>query len=288
MPSALFQLSASSGITWLAPDVSLAGANILTATPAGASIVARLVDQAGVGTVAWTITSLTLGATAPTITTSISKEASFVVPRNVPAAYILEARVNGGTNPLTGETDPTLVKTLAIKVATPTGAELIAPGETTEAQRAVGWTDAYNRLAALPLVQSLWDAFDGIRFSLWNSFVRQYSETAPPLTTVSTAATGILLYPVGAGWAGSMTVQAVADNGTTTDEAVWKCTFRRPVAGSTSISRAGVDLSASGFANGHTITFTLVSNHIQINVKAGAATATKWAVAVGVVERSIA
>ena len=285
MPSALFQLSPSSEV-WLAPDVSLAGANVLTAAPVSSLITARLADQAGVGTVVWTITSLTLGATAPTITTSVSKEASFVVSRNVPAAYILEARVNGGINPLTGETDPALVKTLAIKVATIPGAELIAPGETTEAHRAVGWTDAFNRLAALPLLQSLSEAFEGVRFYLRNGFVHQRSETVSSLTTNSTVAVTAWQWPVQLYQSGSITVQAIADNGTTTDETVWKCTFRR-YAGAATISRAGVDLSAAGFANGHSVTFTLSGNTLQANVKAGAATPTKWGVAIGVLQQNI-
>lgn len=118
--------------------------------------------------------------------------------------------------------------------------------------------------------------------------VRQRSITAAPLTTASTAAAPAWTYTPAAGMSGSLTVQASADDGTTADEVSFVCMWRRPVAGSTAISRAGVSASIPAFVNGHAITFTVAGNVLTVSVKPGAATSTKWSVAIGVLERSIA
>lgn len=116
---------------------------------------------------------------------------------------------------------------------------------------------------------------------------RQRAITAAPITTADTSAHLAWSYAVPEGTSGTIVVQAGADNGTLASDVVYKATFRFPTGGSLAISHAGADASMAGFADGHSITFTLSGSTLQVNVKAAAATSTKWTVTGGIVERSL-
>lgn len=115
---------------------------------------------------------------------------------------------------------------------------------------------------------------------------RQLSETLDPINTTTTTSTNAWTATIPAQRSGVLIVQAEVDNGTSADEAVYKCTYRRG-AGSLAIIRAALDQSSTGFANGYVLEFAAVGNVLTVRVKAPNVTAAKWSLAVGLNEQNI-
>jgi hypothetical protein len=146
LASALFALSSDDGSTYLDPGVAMADDEALTYVSTGSySIKARLDSTAGVNTVSWTITSADDEHvdSLPAVTSNADKTASLSVPKTG-GTWLLKCVVNGGVSQ--GQTDPTLTRSLAIKVRNSVGQQEIAVGETTEAGSS-GYTKAFNDLA---------------------------------------------------------------------------------------------------------------------------------------------
>lgn len=149
MASALFKLSSDGGSTYAAAGTALADAAALAYAGSGSySIKAALDSTAGVGSVVWTITSADDAhiVSLPTVTTNAGdKTCTFSVPKTG-GAWLLQCQINGGVNLATGKADPTLTRSLAIKVLNSAGQQEVAVGESNEAG-AYGWTKAVNDVA---------------------------------------------------------------------------------------------------------------------------------------------
>lgn len=142
--SADFELSSDGGSTYAASNVSLADANLLAYDAAGNySIKARLTSTADVVAVLWEITTADDEhlASLPTLTSNADKTCTFSAPKQG-GAWILRATVTDGSGTIR-------TNTLAVKVATSTGNEIIAVGEGTETGDA-GWIRCVNDLARAP------------------------------------------------------------------------------------------------------------------------------------------
>lgn len=149
MASALFKLSSDGGSTYADPGVALADSEALTYNASGTySIKAALDSTAGVGTASWSITSAddVNIASLPTVTQNASDKTCTFSVTKTGGAWLLQCIVNGGINLATGKADPTLTRSLAIKVLNSTGQQEVAVGESTEAG-AYGWTKAHNDVA---------------------------------------------------------------------------------------------------------------------------------------------
>jgi len=150
MASASFQISSDGGTSYAAADTALADANALAYVASGTySMKARLISTAGVASVAWDIVSAddVHYSSLPTVTSdATTKTCTFDVPKTG-GAWLLRCRINSGVNESTGTTDASYTKTLAIKVLSSVGLQVIAVGETTEADATTGYTKAFNDLA---------------------------------------------------------------------------------------------------------------------------------------------
>lgn len=134
MSSPTFQLS-TDGVTFLAAGVALAGANGLALGAPGTIIYARLVSTAGVGDVVWSIKSTSDSAPAYTVVKEPDKSCQLTIDASSAATYLLTAQVG------------TQSASLAIKVKTSAGFELLAAGESNECDPINGWCASYNALA---------------------------------------------------------------------------------------------------------------------------------------------
>lgn len=148
MASPLFQISSDGGGSYLAVGTAAADANALAYNASSSySIKARLDSTTGVEQVSWVITSADDAhvASLPTVTTNNDKTCTFSLPKQG-GAWLLKCTINGGISLLTGDTDPALTSSLAIKVLNASAKQEIAVGETTEAGT-YGYTKAWNDIA---------------------------------------------------------------------------------------------------------------------------------------------
>ena len=140
MPNPIkIQLSKDGGTTWLPIGDAIAGDDAFEMVGGSATVKARL-DSAAWTTVTWDITATSDGDAAPTLTTNADRSCSFTVSLDEPIAFLLRARVNGGS---TAET----VASTVVKVKTGAGFELVAAGEENQANSAYGWLAAFNAIA---------------------------------------------------------------------------------------------------------------------------------------------
>lgn len=139
--SADFELSSDGGSNYEASNTSLADSELLAYATSGTySIKARLTSTADVVQVTWSIPTADDEhlSSLPTVTQNADKTCSFSVPKTG-GAWILKATVTDGAGVVR-------TNTLAVKVATSTGYELIAAGEGTETGSA-GWVRPLNDVA---------------------------------------------------------------------------------------------------------------------------------------------
>ncbi len=147
--SPLFALSSDAGGSYGAVGVAFSNATALAYDASGSySIKARPDSTAGINSIAWEIVSADDAhvASLPTVTSSAAtKTCTFSVPKQG-GAWLLKCTINGGVSATTGDADPALVSSLAIKVLNSAGKQEIAVGETTEAGP-YGYTQAWNEVA---------------------------------------------------------------------------------------------------------------------------------------------